>query len=197
MSDDDLNPTAPVPPPAPATQAVPAAAPSAQAGPAAPHRNRPWWILGGGVAGVLLLAGGVATGVLLTRDETTVVVDRSALTSSGQVTDGSSSGTSGSTSGGTTSGSTTTGGTGTTTLPAWATTWVDADDIELWGDTLTAATAAAFEAAAGTEVVVTSAERSDDPTHTYEIELTRQDGAEMDVYLDADFGVVATNAWHS
>ncbi|HEY0186924.1 MAG TPA: PepSY domain-containing protein [Cellulomonas sp.] len=208
MNDDSTDRTAPVPPAQPAAQPAPAQpapaqqafaqqppAPAPQAYAPAPGRTRRWWLVGGAAAGVLLLTGGVAAGVVLGRGETTVVVDRSALTGT---TDGS--GATGSGSGTTTDGTqatsgTSTGSTTTTSVPDWAAAWVDADDIELWGDTLAAASAAALDAA-GTEAVVTSAEAGDDPTHTYEIEVTRQDGAEMDVYLDADFGVVATKTWH-
>lgn len=43
---------------------------------------------------------------------------------------------------------------------------------------------------------MTAAERSDDATHVYEVEVTRTDGTQMDVYLDDAFGVVAMETWH-
>ncbi len=160
------------------------------AGPAAPAPTsarapgrRGWWIAGGAVAGVALLGVGAVIGGLADRDDVPVLVQQS-------------SGLAGSTGSGTAG--TTPGGTGASPAGAGAVDWtarIDLDDIELAGTELDSASAAAL-AAAGGEGVVISAERSDDPTHAYELEVGRADGTQMDVYLDTAFGVVATESWH-
>ncbi|MBO0983037.1 PepSY domain-containing protein [Rathayibacter sp. SD072] len=66
---------------------------------------------------------------------------------------------------------------------------VDADDLT--GDELARASEAAL-AAVGTGTV-TEAERSDDADHAYDVEVTREDGTDVDVDLGTDFAVVATN----
>ncbi|MCM6762405.1 hypothetical protein NB037_08235 [Rathayibacter sp. ZW T2_19] len=66
---------------------------------------------------------------------------------------------------------------------------VDPDDLT--GDELARASEAAL-AAVGTGTV-TEAERSDDADHAYDVEVTREDGTDVDVDLDAGFAVVATN----
>jgi len=66
---------------------------------------------------------------------------------------------------------------------------VDPDDLT--GDELARASEAAL-AAVGSGTV-TEAERSDDADHVYDVEVTREDGTDVDVDLDAGFAVVATN----
>ena len=66
---------------------------------------------------------------------------------------------------------------------------VDPDDLT--GDELARASEAAL-AAVGTGTV-TEAERSDDADHAYDVEVTREDGTDVDVDLDAGFAVVTTN----
>jgi hypothetical protein len=149
-------------------------------------------VAGGAAAGLALLGGGIGVGALVAdaRDEGTVVVQRAADAGAPAPAAGSPSADQGT---GTTPG--TTPGTTAGTAPATGTVRVDQDDIELAGTVLEQATAAAVSAAGG-EGVVTEAERSDDPTHTYEVEVTRADGTQMHVYLDDAFGVVATETWH-
>ncbi|HEY0215758.1 MAG TPA: hypothetical protein VGC57_05145 [Cellulomonas sp.] len=165
--DQSVGPTTPAPGPVPARQ----------------PRRRGWWIAGGAVAGVALLGVGAVLGGLDDRDDVPVVVQ-------------AGSGLAASLDGRTGSTGSSTAGTGTAGSGAvdW-TARVDLDDIELTGTELDSASAAAL-AAAGGEGVVISAERSDDPTHAYELEVGRADGTQMDVYLDAAFGVVATESWH-
>ncbi|QHC56487.1 PepSY domain-containing protein [Rathayibacter tanaceti] len=65
---------------------------------------------------------------------------------------------------------------------------VDPDDLT--GEDLTRASDAALAAVgAGT---VTGAERSDDADHAFEVEVTRADGTDVDVELDASFAVLST-----
>jgi uncharacterized membrane protein YkoI len=67
----------------------------------------------------------------------------------------------------------------------------DGDGDELSGDAFDRASEAAVEAAGGGEV--TSAESDDDGgTVAYEVEVRLDDGTEVDVDLDADFGVLST-----
>lgn len=66
---------------------------------------------------------------------------------------------------------------------------VDPDDLT--GDDLARASEAALAAVGGG--TVTEAERSDDADHAFDVEVTREDGTDVDVDLDADFAVVATN----
>ncbi|OOB90245.1 PepSY domain-containing protein, partial [Rathayibacter sp. VKM Ac-2630] len=66
---------------------------------------------------------------------------------------------------------------------------VDPDDLT--GDDLARASEAALAAVGGG--TVTEAERSDDADHAFDLEVTREDGTDVDVDLDADFAVVATN----
>lgn len=65
---------------------------------------------------------------------------------------------------------------------------VDPDDLV--GDELARASEAAL-AAVGSGTV-TDAERSDDADHAYDVEVTREDGTDVDVDLDASFAVVRT-----
>lgn len=175
--------------------------------PTAPPRSglsRGAWI--GIAAGTIVVAGalgigGFALGQGLDRDDDVVVLERTGTTtqddtaaqsgnsSASGSTDASGSSTAGSSTG--TSGGTSAG----TTTQDWSNSIAANDDIELHGDTLNSAVAAAMTAAGG-EGMVTAAEVSDDPTHRYEVEVTRNDGMEMEVYLDADFQVVATQQWH-
>ena len=67
----------------------------------------------------------------------------------------------------------------------------DRDDAELTGADYDRASAAAIEAAGGG--VVTDADRSDDRDVAYEVDVRLDDGTEVDVDLDADFGVVRTD----
>lgn len=64
------------------------------------------------------------------------------------------------------------------------------DPDDLTGDELARASEAAL-AAVGSGTV-TDAERSDDADHAYEVEVTRDDGTDVDVDLDSSFAVVAT-----
>ncbi|MDY0913582.1 PepSY domain-containing protein [Rathayibacter festucae] len=96
---------------------------------------------------------------------------------SGDGTDGS---TDGSTDGGTT-GATDDSSTGGTAA-------VDPDDLV--GDELTRASEAAIAAVGGG--TVTEAERSDDADHAFDVEVTRADGTDVDVDLDASYAVVRT-----
>jgi len=65
---------------------------------------------------------------------------------------------------------------------------VDPDDLQ--GEELEKASAAAIaEAGGGT---VTDAETSDDADHAYDVEVRLDDGTEVDIDLDASFGVVRT-----
>ena len=65
---------------------------------------------------------------------------------------------------------------------------VDPDD--LIGDELARASEAALAAVGGG--TVTEAERSDDADHAFDVEVTRADGTDVDVDLDASFAVIAT-----
>ena len=65
------------------------------------------------------------------------------------------------------------------------------DDSDLTGADYDRASAAAIEAAGGG--VVTDADRSDDAGVAYEVDVRLDDGTEVDVDLDADFGVVRTD----
>ena len=67
----------------------------------------------------------------------------------------------------------------------------DRDDADLTGADYDRASAAAIEAAGGG--VVTDADRSDDRDVAYEVDVRLDDGTEVDVDLDADFGVVRTD----
>lgn len=78
---------------------------------------------------------------------------------------------------------------GTTAGTAPTGSAVDPDDLV--GDELARASEAALAAVgAGT---VTEAERSDDSDHAYDVEVTREDGTDVDVELDASFAVVGTD----
>lgn len=61
------------------------------------------------------------------------------------------------------------------------------DDRALTAEERTSAETAALAAAPGT---VTEVERSDDGDHAFEVEITREDGTEVDVKLDQAFAVV-------
>jgi uncharacterized membrane protein YkoI len=63
----------------------------------------------------------------------------------------------------------------------------DSDD-RLTGTALEQASEAALDEVG--EGRVTDSERSDDPDHAYEIEVTLENGQEIEVELDEDFGVV-------
>ena len=64
----------------------------------------------------------------------------------------------------------------------------DADDVPLSETERASAQAAALaEIGSGT---VTDVDRSDDATHAFEVEVTREDGTDVDVLLNAEFGVV-------
>ncbi|QHC59977.1 PepSY domain-containing protein [Rathayibacter sp. VKM Ac-2760] len=65
---------------------------------------------------------------------------------------------------------------------------VDPDDLV--GDELTRASEAAIAAVGGG--TVTEAERSDDADHAFDVEVTRADGTDVDVDLDASYAVVRT-----
>jgi uncharacterized membrane protein YkoI len=67
---------------------------------------------------------------------------------------------------------------------------IDPDD--LLGDELARASTAAIAAAGGG--TVTDAERSDDAGHAFDVEVRMPDGSEVDVDLDANFGVLAVVA---
>ncbi|KQO84530.1 hypothetical protein ASF17_03325 [Frigoribacterium sp. Leaf263] len=67
----------------------------------------------------------------------------------------------------------------------------DRDDSDLTGADYDRASAAAIEEAGGG--VVTDADRSDDAGVAYEVDVRLDDGTEVDVDLDADFGVVRTD----
>jgi len=199
MSHDD--PTSPTPqqpahhqaPHQPSTQSS-----GYTAAPARPSR-RAWWVAGGAAAGLALLGGGIGVGALVAdaRDEGTVVVQRAVEADVPAAAGGTTADQGTGTATGTVPGTAPATGTAPAagTAPATGTVRVDQDDIELAGTVLEQATAAALTAAGG-EGVVTEAERSDDPTHAYEVEVTRADGTQMHVYLDAAFGVVATETWH-
>lgn len=74
-----------------------------------------------------------------------------------------------------------------TTAPAAPTTApIDPDDLQ--GEELQKASDAAIAAAGGG--TVTDAERSDDPGHAFDVEVRLADGSEVDVDLDANFGVL-------
>jgi uncharacterized membrane protein YkoI len=64
---------------------------------------------------------------------------------------------------------------------------VDPDDLV--GEELQRASDAAIAAAGGG--TVTDAERSDDPGHAFDVEVRLVDGSEVDVDLDANFGVLS------
>jgi uncharacterized membrane protein YkoI len=66
--------------------------------------------------------------------------------------------------------------------------WDNDIDDRLSGSTLEQASEAALAEVGDGRV--TDSERSDDPDHAYEIEITRENGQEVDVELDEDFGVV-------
>jgi uncharacterized membrane protein YkoI len=61
------------------------------------------------------------------------------------------------------------------------------DDAPLTDDERSKAEAAALAAVAGT---VTDIDRSDDADHAFEVDVTRADGTQAEVELDASFGVV-------
>jgi uncharacterized membrane protein YkoI len=64
----------------------------------------------------------------------------------------------------------------------------DADDVPLTDAERTSASDAALaEIGSG---AVTDIDRSDDTTHAFEVEVTREDGTDVDVLLNAEFGVV-------
>ncbi|RUR00906.1 PepSY domain-containing protein [Labedella endophytica] len=65
------------------------------------------------------------------------------------------------------------------------------DDIPLTAAETTAATDAALSETGGGEVV--DIDRSDDRDHAFEVEVRLPDGSEVEVDLDADFGVVTTS----
>jgi uncharacterized membrane protein YkoI len=65
---------------------------------------------------------------------------------------------------------------------------VDPDDLQ--GEELEKASAAAIAGAGGG--TVTDAETSDDADHAYDVEVRLDDGTEVDIDLDASFGVVRT-----
>ncbi|QHC64068.1 hypothetical protein GSU69_16210 [Rathayibacter festucae] len=65
---------------------------------------------------------------------------------------------------------------------------VDPDDLV--GEELTRASEAAIAAIGGG--TVTEAERSDDADHAFDVEVTRADGTDVDVDLDASYAVVRT-----
>ncbi|MCJ1702364.1 PepSY domain-containing protein [Rathayibacter sp. VKM Ac-2926] len=65
---------------------------------------------------------------------------------------------------------------------------VDPDDLV--GEELTRASEAAIAAVGGR--TVTEAERSDDADHAFDVEVTRADGTDVDVDLDASYAVVRT-----
>ena len=58
-----------------------------------------------------------------------------------------------------------------------------------WDDLARASEAALGAVGSGT---VTEAERSDDADHAFEVEVTREDGTDVDVELDAAFAVLST-----
>ena len=64
----------------------------------------------------------------------------------------------------------------------------DPDDAPISDTERSSAEDAAIEAAGGG--TVTDLDRSDDNDHAWEVEVTLADGSEVDVELDADFGVV-------
>ncbi len=66
----------------------------------------------------------------------------------------------------------------------------DSDDVPLTADETDRATEAAISEAGGGEVV--DVDRSDDRDHAFEVEVRREDGSEVEVHLDADFGVVSS-----
>jgi uncharacterized membrane protein YkoI len=78
----------------------------------------------------------------------------------------------------------------------------DASDSDSTSDTLPALTQADSEAAsaaalaalpAGTVGTITELERSDDFDHAYEVEITLENGQDIDVELDAAFAVVSVD----
>ncbi|NRG40580.1 PepSY domain-containing protein [Rathayibacter sp. VKM Ac-2835] len=88
-----------------------------------------------------------------------------------------------------TNGSTDDGTTGTTEdSTTGVTRAVDPDDLV--GEELTRASEAAIAAVGGG--TVTEAERSDDADHAFDVEITRADGTDVDVDLDASYAVVRT-----
>lgn len=66
----------------------------------------------------------------------------------------------------------------------------DADDAPLTVDETTRASDAALAETGQGEVV--DVDRSDDRDHAFEVEVRLDDGSEVDVHLDADFGVVSS-----
>ncbi|ROQ15655.1 YpeB-like protein with putative protease inhibitory function [Rathayibacter sp. PhB93] len=98
--------------------------------------------------------------------------DDDAVRGTGSTDDGTGDGTTG------TSEDSTTGVTGA----------VDPDDLV--GEELTRASEAAIAAIGGG--TVTEAERSDDADHAFDVEVTRADGTDVDVDLDASYAVVRT-----
>ncbi|PPH37558.1 hypothetical protein C5C53_07205 [Rathayibacter sp. AY1E3] len=75
-------------------------------------------------------------------------------------------------------------------VPAGDPTAAAVDPDDLTGDDLARASEAALGAVgSGT---VTEAERSDDADHAFEVEVTREDGTDVDVELDAAFAVIST-----
>lgn len=90
---------------------------------------------------------------------------------------------------GSTDGGTDDGTTGTTEDSTTGVTGaVDPDDLV--GEELTRASEAAIAAVGGG--TVTEAERSDDADHAFDVEVTRADGTDVDVDLDASYAVVRT-----
>lgn len=171
--------------------------------PATPDRPvKPgWWVVVAVVAGACLVAGGVAAGVVLAHDGDRMI-PVAGVTGPGPVeaapppaaADAGASSSTGTGAPATTAAPAATAGSGSGT--GTGTAWVrGSDDIELFGDVLERASAAALALGDG-DAVVTAAERSDDPTHTYEIEIGWPDGTVVDVYLDAGFAVVAQSPRH-
>lgn len=152
--------------------------------PATGTRSRAPWVLAGALAGAVLVGGGAVAGFLVGRaPEVADAVRADAADVAGRVT--------------------ATPAPVHSSDPVAETAAVDpaspriaGDDIELHGEVLERAVAAAL-AATGGEGVVRSAERSDDAGRAYEVELVRADGAEIDVHLDEQFEVVATRGWHA
>ncbi|TCL85543.1 MULTISPECIES: PepSY domain-containing protein [unclassified Rathayibacter] len=97
-------------------------------------------------------------------------------------------GTGGSTDDGTDDGTTGTTGDSTDDSTTGVTGAVDPDDLV--GEELTRASEAAIAAVGGG--TVTEAERSDDADHAFDVEVTRADGTDVDVDLDASYAVVRT-----
>ncbi|ROQ50585.1 YpeB-like protein with putative protease inhibitory function [Rathayibacter sp. PhB152] len=97
-------------------------------------------------------------------------------------------GTGGSTNDGTDDGTTGTTGDSTDDSTTGVTGAVDPDDLV--GEELTRASEAAIAAVGGG--TVTEAERSDDTDRAFDVEVTRADGTDVDVDLDASYAVVRT-----